>query len=52
MKWGQKHVSVGGLGDSFYEYLIKTYVYTNKKDTVALTMYNDALDGIRQHLVK
>ena len=52
MKWGQKHVSVGGLGDSFYEYLIKTYIYTTEKDTVALEMYNDALDGIREHLVR
>ena len=52
VKWGQKHVSVGGLGDSFYEYLIKTYIYTTEKDTVALEMYNDALDGIREHLVR
>lgn len=51
-KWGQKHVSVGGLGDSFYEYLIKTYVYTNKKDSVALEMYKDALQGIEKSLVK
>ena len=52
VKWGQKHVSVGGLGDSFYEYLIKTYIYTTEKDQVALEMYNDALDGIREHLVR
>ena len=52
VKWGQKHVSVGGLGDSFYEYLIKTFIYTTEKDTVALEMYNDALDGIREHLVR
>jgi mannosyl-oligosaccharide alpha-1,2-mannosidase len=52
LKWGQKHVSVGGLGDSFYEYLIKTYVYTNKDDTEALDMYTDALEGIRNALVK
>ena len=45
-------MSVGGLGDSFYEYLIKTYIYTTQKDTVALEMYNDALDGIREHLVR
>ena len=106
VKWGQKHVSVGGLGigsilsffrpfkacknfalisfgrlflyqiiwlwkslglytdkstiysmelfegDSFYEYLIKTYLYTNKEDTVALEMYKDALEGIENKLVK
>jgi len=52
VKWGQKHVSVGGLGDSFYEYLIKTYLYTNKEDTVALEMYKDALEGIENRLVK
>ncbi len=26
-KWGQQHTSVGALGDSFYEYLLK--VITN-----------------------
>ena len=39
-------------GDSFYEYLIKTYLYTNKEDTVALEMYKDALEGIENKLVK
>ena len=39
-------------GDSFYEYLIKTYLYTNKGDTVALEMYKDALEGIENKLVK
>lgn len=51
-KWGQKHVSVGGLGDSFYEYLIKTYVYTARRDQTALDMYNDAFEGIENHLIK
>ena len=52
LKWGQKHVSVGGLGDSFYEYLIKTYVYTNGQDSTALEIYKDALAAIENKLIK
>lgn len=25
-KWGQAHTSMGALGDSFYEYLLKEYI--------------------------
>ena len=33
--------SVGALGDSFYEYLIKSWLYSNKKDDATLKMYMD-----------
>lgn len=36
-----KAASVGALGDSFYEYLIKTYVMTDKTDETAMEMYSD-----------
>ncbi|CBY33688.1 unnamed protein product [Oikopleura dioica] len=51
-QWGQKLVSVGALGDSFYEYLLKTYAYTNKSDKTALEMYWDAYEGIEANLIK
>uniref|UniRef100_A0A8C4YTI6 alpha-1,2-Mannosidase n=4 Tax=Gopherus TaxID=38771 RepID=A0A8C4YTI6_9SAUR len=50
--WVQHHVSVGGLGDSFYEYLIKSWLMSDKRDTEAKKMYNDALEAIEKHLVK
>ena len=33
------HVSLGALGDSFYEYLLKSWVGTSKKDVEAKDMY-------------
>lgn len=38
-----EHVSLGALGDSFYEYLIKTWVLTNKRDTQAKRMYDQSM---------
>ena len=31
-KWGQQHTSMGALGDSFYEYLLKEWLRSGKKD--------------------
>ena len=31
-KWGQEHTSLGALGDSFYEYLIKEWQRSGKRD--------------------
>ncbi|XP_068212905.1 mannosyl-oligosaccharide 1,2-alpha-mannosidase IA isoform X1 [Palaemon carinicauda] len=50
-KWGQRHTSVGALGDSFYEYLIKSYIQSNCKDVVAKEMYEEAVDTITKRLV-
>lgn len=38
------HVSIGGLGDSFYEYLIKSYLMSDKTDDNAKSMYYSALE--------
>lgn len=45
------HVSLGALGDSFYEYLIKSYVQTDHKDTQAYKMYKNASAAIRKNMV-
>uniref|UniRef100_A0A7M4G250 alpha-1,2-Mannosidase n=2 Tax=Crocodylus porosus TaxID=8502 RepID=A0A7M4G250_CROPO len=50
--WVQHHVSIGGLGDSFYEYLIKSWLMSDKRDAEAKKMYDDALEAIEKHLVK
>jgi len=38
-----EHVSVGALGDSFYEYLLKAWIQSNKTDSEALEMYHAAV---------
>ncbi|XP_064028929.1 mannosyl-oligosaccharide 1,2-alpha-mannosidase IC isoform X1 [Pogoniulus pusillus] len=50
--WVQHHVSIGGLGDSFYEYLIKSWLMSDRKDSEAKRMYDEALEAIEKHLVK
>ncbi|XP_012784482.2 mannosyl-oligosaccharide 1,2-alpha-mannosidase IC [Ochotona princeps] len=49
--WVQQHVSVGGLGDSFYEYLIKSWLMSAKTDVEAKTMYYEALEAIETYLL-
>ncbi|KAM4580458.1 mannosyl-oligosaccharide 1,2-alpha-mannosidase IA isoform 2-T2 [Odontesthes bonariensis] len=50
--WVQHHVSIGGLGDSFYEYLIKSYLMSDKTDENAKMMYYSALEAIEANLVQ
>ncbi|XP_061676896.1 mannosyl-oligosaccharide 1,2-alpha-mannosidase IA isoform X2 [Syngnathoides biaculeatus] len=50
--WVQHHVSIGGLGDSFYEYLIKSYLMSDKTDEDAKNMYYNALEAIESNLVQ
>uniref|UniRef100_A0A3Q3BA87 alpha-1,2-Mannosidase n=1 Tax=Kryptolebias marmoratus TaxID=37003 RepID=A0A3Q3BA87_KRYMA len=50
--WVQHHVSIGGLGDSFYEYLIKSYLMSDKTDEDAKTMYYSAMEAIEANLVQ
>ncbi|XP_050424507.1 mannosyl-oligosaccharide alpha-1,2-mannosidase IA [Adelges cooleyi] len=51
-KWGQRHVSLGGLGDSFYEYLLKAYIQSNGEDTIARDMFDDAMASVMDNLVQ
>ena len=37
------HVSLGALGDSFYEYLLKSWIGTSEKDVEAKEMYFDTV---------
>jgi len=41
--WHLEHVSVGALGDSFYEYLLKAWIQSDKTDSEALEMYHAAV---------
>lgn len=46
------HMSLGGLGDSFYEYLLKAWIQSNKEDVEAREMYDQAIAAITEHMIK
>ncbi|CAG5127028.1 unnamed protein product, partial [Candidula unifasciata] len=50
-KWGQNHVSMGALGDSFYEYLLKQWLMSNKTDTEVRQMYDDAMKAVFERML-
>lgn len=50
--WGQRHASVGALGDSFYEYLIKAWILSGHVDTDARKMYDEAVESIEANMIK
>lgn len=45
-RWTENKSSLGALSDSFYEYLIKAYVQSGHRDTLAMRMYLNALNAI------
>ncbi|KAI5283685.1 mannosyl-oligosaccharide alpha-1,2-mannosidase, partial [Ascosphaera acerosa] len=50
-KFHRNIIRLGSRGDSYYEYLIKQFLQTNKEEPVYLDMWDEALAGIRKHLV-
>ncbi|KAI0025590.1 glycoside hydrolase family 47 protein [Xylariomycetidae sp. FL0641] len=46
-----QNIRLGSRGDSYYEYLIKQYLQTNKEEPVYLEMWDESLQGVRDHLV-
>ncbi|KAM0564223.1 hypothetical protein ACHAPJ_000433 [Fusarium lateritium] len=46
-----ENIRLGSRGDSYYEYLIKQYLQTNKQEPIYLEMWDEALQGVRKHLV-
>ena len=44
--------TLAGSADSYYEYLLKTWLLTGKKDRRYKRMYNEAVEGITKHLMK
>ena len=47
-----EHISLGALGDSFYEYLLKSWLMTSKHDVEARDMYFESVSAIMNKLVK
>lgn len=46
------HASMGAMSDSFYEYLLKVWLYKSKRDPQVLKMYLDAMEAIKNKLVR
>jgi len=46
------HITWGGLGDSFYEYLLKMWILTGKSHEQYRRMYVAAVKGMLEHLWK
>jgi len=51
-QWGQDHSSVGALGDSFYEYLLKEWLRSGKSCRLSKKMFDEAVFGIEQKLLQ
>ncbi|KAI9821573.1 MAG: mannosyl-oligosaccharide alpha-1,2-mannosidase [Thelocarpon impressellum] len=46
-----ENIRLGSRGDSYYEYLIKQYLQTSKQEPVYLEMWDQALAGVRKHMI-
>ncbi|KAF9909216.1 mannosyl-oligosaccharide alpha-1,2-mannosidase [Linnemannia zychae] len=44
-------IRLGSRGDSYYEYLIKQYLQTSKKEHVYKEMFDHAMRGVKKHLL-
>lgn len=49
-EFASDRISFGSLADSFYEYLLKLYLLNGDQDS--LRMYNEAIVGMKEHLIK
>jgi mannosyl-oligosaccharide alpha-1,2-mannosidase len=50
--WGDRHVSMGAFGDSFYEYLLKSWLLSGRQDDEARLMYIDAVEAAMSKLIQ
>ena len=51
-QFGQAHISMGGRGDSFYEYLLKEWIQSGGEDMEARQMWDQAIDAIEKNLIQ
>lgn len=45
-------MSMGGLGDSFYEYLLKAWIQSGKQDSEAREMFDEAMKAVLKHMLQ
>ena len=46
-----QHISFGSFGDSFYEYLLKVYLLTDRRDQRSLRMWNEAMHAMESRMI-
>jgi mannosyl-oligosaccharide alpha-1,2-mannosidase len=51
-QFADSHITFGALGDSFYEYLLKTWVQGGRREAWLRDMYDRAMDGMIKVLLK
>jgi mannosyl-oligosaccharide alpha-1,2-mannosidase len=51
-KFSGNTITLGARGDSYYEYLLKQWIQSGKRDDRWKEMYLETVDGIFKHLVK
>jgi Glycosyl hydrolase family 47 len=51
-EFANQHLTFGANGDSFYEYLLKTWIQGGKKETVYRDMYDKAIQGLHGRLLQ
>ncbi|KAF4605034.1 mannosyl-oligosaccharide alpha-1,2-mannosidase [Pleurotus pulmonarius] len=47
----QSEIRLGSRGDSYYEYLLKQYLQTNRTEPIYKEMYDDSMQGLHDKLV-
>lgn len=50
--WCINQASLAGLGDSFYEYLLKYWLYKDRQDPKTLDMYLKTMKAVRSKMMK
>lgn len=43
---------MGGLGDSFYEYLLKSWIQSGKTDVEGREMFDEAMKAVLKHMLQ
>lgn len=45
-------MSMGGLGDSFYEYLLKAWIQSGKEDMEGREMFDESMKAVFMHMLQ
>jgi mannosyl-oligosaccharide alpha-1,2-mannosidase len=47
-----QQITLGALGDSYYEYLLKVWIQGGREETYIRNMYDESVDGMMKHLLQ
>lgn len=50
--WANKRVTMGAMSDSFYEYLVKQWLLTGKREAYLRQMFDEAMVGMARTMVQ